>query len=69
MLGEITTIFLEEKLPNVRLTFHMGQHSSALAVCCGCDATDSLTARKFIGKQKKTCMVFVISVGRRGNSK
>lgn len=53
MLGEITPIFLEEKLPNVRLTFHMGQHSSALAVRCGCDATDSLTARKFIGKQKK----------------
>ena len=69
MLGEITTIFLEEKLPNVRLTFHMGQHRSALAVCCVCDATDSLTARKLIGKQKKTCMVFVILVSWRGISK
>lgn len=48
------TILLQEKLPNVRLTFHMRQHGKLSSVCCGCDATVSLTVLGTVmGKQKK----------------
>lgn len=63
MLGEIMTIFLEEKLLNVRLTFHRRRCITLFSVRCGCDATASLNGPStVIGKQKNKPMAFVILV-------